>query len=200
MLATFRFLAPKISFSASGPPKKLPERYVYHYFCAGGAQVPIWAQKSTFGFQNREISEIPHILLKLQDLPGKSTGILILVKYFLGNTWRFDTSKFMNLMKFPRLSWNFFCEIRSNPFFTFDRIIMISHLCVSLPQMLLKPMEYYTFWVVLGAMGSLFEKKCVFFEILGKCKNIGKSRSFHFLSEKEKNHEIHGIVKTPIFP
>ena len=63
---------------------------------------------------------------------------------------------------------------------------MISHPCVSLPQMLLKPMEYYTFWVVLGAMGSLFEKKCVFFEILGKCKNIGNHEISTF-SVKKRN-------------
>ena len=82
----FRYLAPKISFSASGPPKKLPERYVYHYFCAGGAEVPFWAQKSAFGLQNLKRAEILYILLKCQELRRKSTGTLILVKYFLGNT------------------------------------------------------------------------------------------------------------------
>ena len=60
-------------------------------------------------------------------------------------------------------------------FFTFCRRNMISHPCVSLPQMLLKPMEYYTFWVVLGAMGSLFEKKLVFFEIHAKMQKYQKS-------------------------
>ena len=77
---------------------------------------------------------------------------------------------------------------------------MISHPCVSLPQMLFKPMKYYTFWVVLGAMGSLFEKKCVFIEILGKSKKNGKLWNFALWSEKEKFHGFHDIAKTPIIP
>ena len=84
--------------------------------------------------------------------------------------------------------------------FTFGRKIMISHPCVSLPQMLLKPMEYYTFWVVLGAMGSLFEKKCVFIEILQKCRKMEKSWKIEFFSDKVKFHENHDIAKTPIIP
>ena len=102
--AIFRFLAPKISFSASGPPKKLPERCVYEGFCAGGAQVPFWAQKSTFGLPNRKSAEMPHILLKWQELRRKSTGTLILVKYFLRNTWCFDMLKIMIFMKIPCFS------------------------------------------------------------------------------------------------
>ena len=35
-----------------------------------------------------------------------------------------------------------------------------------LPQMLFKPMKYYTFWGVLGAIGPLFEKKLNFRGIL----------------------------------
>ena len=60
---------------------------------------------------------------------------------------------------------------------------MISHPCVSLPQMLLKPMEYYTFWVVLGAMGSLFEKKLVFFEIHAKMQKFQESWNFQICGE-----------------
>ena len=47
--------------------------------------------------------------------------------------------------------------------------IMFSHPRGRLPRMLFKPMKNYTFWGVLGAMGPLFEKKCVFIEIM---KNV----------------------------
>ena len=61
-------------------------------------------------------------------------------------------------------------------------------------------MEYYTFWVVLGATGSLFEKKCVFIKILQKCRKGDKSWIFQFSSEKVKIRDIHDIAETPIIP
>ena len=77
---------------------------------------------------------------------------------------------------------------------------MFSHPRGRLPRMLFKPMEYYTFWGVLGAMGPLFEKKCDFIEILQKYRKMEKSWKSEFSSEKVKIHENHDIAKTPIIP
>ena len=74
-------------------------------------------------------------------------------------------------MFFLKISWFLWNSMKT--FFTFGRKMMISHLCVSLPQMLLKPMEYYTFWVVLGAMGSLFEKSAFSLKFLENVEKVG---------------------------
>ena len=76
---------------------------------------------------------------------------------------------------------------------------MFSHPRGRLPRMLFKPMKYYTFWGVLGAMGSLFEKKCVFIEFLQECGKSEKSWNFAFFNEKVEFHEKHDIAKTLIF-
>ena len=49
-------------------------------------------------------------------------------------------------------------------------------------------------------MGSVFEKKCVFIELLQKCRKSEKLWNFQFLTEKVKFHQIHDIAKTPIIP
>ena len=77
---------------------------------------------------------------------------------------------------------------------------MLSHPRGRLPRMVFGPMKCYTFGGVLGAMGSLFEKKCVFIKILQKCRKGDKSRIFQFSSEKVKIREIHDIAETPIIP
>ena len=43
---------PKISFPAPGPPKNLPERYVYKGFWAGRPKVPLLGEMSGFEAQN----------------------------------------------------------------------------------------------------------------------------------------------------
>ena len=83
---------------------------------------------------------------------------------------------------------------------TFSRKMNFSHPRGPPPRMLFKPMKYYTFWGVLGAMGSLFEKKCVFIEFLQKCRKSEKSWKFKILNEKVKFHANHGIAETSIFP
>ena len=64
--------------------------------------------------------------------------------------------------------------------FYFFQKIMFSHQRGRLPRMLFKPMKYYTFWGVLGAMGSIFEKKCVFIEILQKCRKSENHEKLNF--------------------
>ena len=107
----------------------------------------------------------------------------------------------MIFMKISWFAWNFHFSWKARKkFFTFFRKITFSHPRGRLPRMLFKPMKYYTFWGVLGAMGSLFEKKCVFIEILQKCRKSEKSWEYLFSSEKVKFHQIHDIAKTPIIP
>ena len=147
-------------------------------FCAGGARVTFWPQKSAFGPQNTKNSDFCNNLVKRVACLRKSIGILLFLKYFLGNTWCFDMSKIMEFLKISWFSWKFhFSWNGRKNVITFFRKFMFSHPRGRLPRMLFKPMKYYTFWGVLGATGPLFEEKCVFIEILQKCR-------------KSENHEI----------
>ena len=51
-------------FSGSGPPKHLPEPYVYQGFYAGGPEVAFWPKKGTSGLRNGKNGGIPLFLLK----------------------------------------------------------------------------------------------------------------------------------------
>ena len=59
-----RLFGQKVHFSGSGPPKHLPEPYVYVGFYAGGPEVGFWAQKCTSGLRNAKNGGIPLFLLK----------------------------------------------------------------------------------------------------------------------------------------
>ena len=159
-----------MNFCALGPPKNLPEAYVYHYFCAGRPKVPFLGEMGDSGAQNLKMGRLSWFWAKMGLPLGISPCHLKKVKYFPRKTWCFDMWKSMDFMNLPWCSWKLTFFMKSGKiFFTFCRKFKIFHPCAPLLQMLLKPMEYYTFWVVLGAMGSLFEKKCVFIEFLGKC-------------------------------
>ena len=72
---------------------------------------------------------------------------------------------------------------------------MVSHPRGRLPRMLFKPLKYYTFLGVLGAMGSLFEKICVCIEIHQNVEKV-KIMNFCIFNEKVEFHGNHGIAKT----
>ena len=169
-------LGPKIQIAAPGPSKKLPERCVYEGFCAGGSRVAFWARNSAFGLQNPKMGRISCFGAKKGKPAPQKGECTFLVKYFLANTNGSDMSEIMIFLEISLLSWNFnfFMESAEKVFYFFQKY-HVSHPRGRLPRMLFKLMKYYTFWGVLGAMGSLFEKKCGFFEILGKCKNVEKS-------------------------
>ena len=100
----FRFPAPKISFSAPGPPKKLPERYVYEGFCAGGAEVQFWPKRALLGSEPPKRAAFQDFGRQRAGHSQKGVVTLKKVKYFLGNTGCFDMSKIMIFMKFPQIS------------------------------------------------------------------------------------------------
>ena len=62
----FPLFGAKSGFWEPGPPKKLPEPYVYKGFCAGGAGVPFWTQRSAFGPQNREFHRNTDFCMKMR--------------------------------------------------------------------------------------------------------------------------------------
>ena len=51
-------------FAGSGPPKHLPEPYVYVGFYAGGPEVNFGPKKGTFGLRNAKNAGIPLFLVK----------------------------------------------------------------------------------------------------------------------------------------
>ena len=77
-------------------------------------------------------------------------------------------------MKFP------FFHGKREFFFTFFRKSMFSHPRGRLPRMLFKPMKYYTFWEVLGAMGSLFEKSALSLNFLQNVEKVKNHGILHF--------------------
>ena len=62
-----RLFGPKGHFSGFGPPKHLPEAYVYKGFNAGVRKVAFWAQKCTFGPRNAKKGGIPPFLQNGRD-------------------------------------------------------------------------------------------------------------------------------------
>ena len=93
------FLAPKSCFFGPGPPKKLPERYVYVGFCAGGSRVAFWAQKSAFGLQNPKMGRISCFGAKKGKPASQKGECTQKVKYFLGNTNGSGMSKITKFLK-----------------------------------------------------------------------------------------------------
>ena len=120
----FWFFWLKISFSPLGPPKKLPEAYVYHYFCAGRPKVPFLGEMGDSGAQNLKMERFSWFWAKMGLPLGISPCHLKKVKYFLRNTWCFDMSKNMKFMKISWLSWNFpfFAEIAKKLFYFLYKI------------------------------------------------------------------------------
>ena len=74
------------------------------------------------------------------------------------------------------MEFSLFHRTRGKSFRLFCRKFKFSHPRIRRAQMLFKPMKYYTFWGVLGAMGPLFEKSAFSLKLF---KNV----------EKVKNHE-----------
>ena len=50
----FTFFHSRTGFSAPGPQKMVPERYVYVGFLAGAANVGFWSPRCVFGAQNHK--------------------------------------------------------------------------------------------------------------------------------------------------
>jgi len=55
---------PKGPFSGFGPPKHLPNAYVYKGICAGVRKVPFWAKRTLLGPRNAKKGGIPPFLQK----------------------------------------------------------------------------------------------------------------------------------------
>ena len=66
----------KTHFSGSGPPKNVPEAYVYKGFWAGPPKDRFWAKKSLLGTRNAKNSEISLILVKTAGYLGNGQDTL----------------------------------------------------------------------------------------------------------------------------